>query len=69
MEKFARSKKTSPIPAYSQSTIRRRAAVVDEVRVEEIVVAGTLCESSPRPLDAPRHLAGPGVARRHLGAV
>ena len=44
-------------------------AVIDEVRVEKVVVTGTLGECTPRPLDAPRDLARPRVARRDLGAV
>ena len=39
MLKLPRSKNGSPIPAYSQSTIRMRVAVVDEVGVEQVVVA------------------------------
>ena len=46
MEKLARSKKRSPIPAYSQSTMRMPVAVVDEVRVQEVVVAGTSSSSA-----------------------
>ena len=55
MLKLPRSKNGSPIPAYSQSMIRIRVAVVDEVRVEQVVVARPQLEriGQQRDLDPP----------------
>ncbi len=39
-EKFARSKKRSPMPAYSQSTMRSPSRRGDEVGAQQVVVAG-----------------------------
>ena len=51
IEKFARSKKRSPMPAYSQSTMQQALAFVQEVRVQEVVVAGDGRVRCASPLD------------------
>ena len=71
MQKLPRSKNGSPIPAYSQSTMRIRAPSSIRLPLQEVVVARPQLERVPgqRELDAPADRLGELVLRRDRHAA